>query len=589
MKRFAYIFLSLFTLFTFSTLSHLRAEVSTSTVYVEEAILSFVTDITVNKDNSINVVDVIDYTTGNQNRHGLVRDIYPYSSEGVKMRITGVTVTDENKIAQPFEVLHVDEKLRIKIGDPDVTFSGRKIYWISYHVSHAIAKLDDKDEIYWNVTGNWSIPIYQAFARVKLPNNTEPSITACYFGVLGSTKACTQDIGNVTTFIAPPLKPHEQITVKVGFDKNITEPYGVFTSLYYLLITYIGIVVILLIPIGVFIFSMVRWYKNGKDPKGTGVIVPQYDVIDNLTPVEVSAILYEEVKPEAISAELIYLAVNGYVKIRQVTKTTLLFFKNNDYEITLIKKIPEDINSFDRILVVDLFPFSPKPNENGFFDAKVLVSETRKNFISREVFIDSVINSVSEKGYYKNLGRMRKTTYGIIAVIQILIGAFVIVQSFIPDSYQGYFVLVLLAIIVSAVIYAGVDYFSPAKTEKGVFTKEYLLGLKRYLESSEKRRLEFHNAPERKPEVFEKLLPYAITLGVSKIWAKEFEGIYTQKPDWYVSDTGGTFSAVSFNNSVSNFSFFTASSLSSGTESFSDMGGGDGAGGGGGGGGGDSW
>jgi len=28
----------------------------------------------------------------------------------------------------------------------------------------------------------------------------------------------------------------------------------------------------------------------------------------------------------------------------------------------------------------------------------------------------------------------------------------------------------------------------------------------------------------KKPEVFEKLLPYAMVLGVAKIWAKEFEG-----------------------------------------------------------------
>lgn len=60
--------------------------------------------------------------------------------------------------------------------------------------------------------------------------------------------------------------------------------------------------------------------------------------------------------------------------------------------------------------------------------------------------------------------------------------------------------------------------------------KEYLLGLKMYLQIAEKDRLDFHNAPEKNPEIFEKLLPYAMVLGVEKALAKEFKGIYIEQP-----------------------------------------------------------
>ena len=111
------------------------------------------------------------------------------------------------------------------------------------------------------------------------------------------------------------------------------------------------------------------------------------------------------------------------------------------------------------------------------------------------------------------------------------------------------------------------------------------MGLKDYINVAEKDRIAFHNAPEKNPELFEKLLPFAMALGVEKKWAEQFEGIYTQEPNWYHGGIyGAHFSATSFGSSLSNFSTSSGSTLSS-----SSSGGGGGVGGGGGGGGGGSW
>lgn len=138
----------------------------------------------------------------------------------------------------------------------------------------------------------------------------------------------------------------------------------------------------------------------------------------------------------------------------------------------------------------------------------------------------------------------------------------------------------------------------PQRTRKGVVAKDTLLGLKMYMDVAEKDRIAMLQSPkspyvlktdalEKTVELFEKLLPFAMILGVEKNWAKQFEQIYTTPPDWY-SGNWSTFNAVYFvsalNSSVStmNSSFAAPSTTGAGS-------GGSFAGGGGGGGGGGGW
>ena len=94
------------------------------------------------------------------------------------------------------------------------------------------------------------------------------------------------------------------------------------------------------------------------------------------------------------------------------------------------------------------------------------------------------------------------------------------------------------------------------------------------------------------PEMFERFLPFAMALGVEKKWAKAFEGIYTEPPDWYRgSHPGSAFRPHIFVNDLGSMTTattaaFTSAPRSTGSSGFSSGGGfsGGGAGGGGGGG-----
>jgi len=525
---------------------------------LEEAILSFDSNIIVNRDNSVNVTEKIIYTTGpGLDRHGIYRDIYPYSSTGRKMSITNVEVPGQN-----FEILSSGKNVRIKIGDPKVTFKGEKTYIIKYKATKSVGQFKDFDEIYWNVTGNeWNIPILSARASVVLPNSAKPVQSACYYGPKGSTNTCNN-------FQAKNLGVAEGLTVAVGFPKGFVNPYTFSDRL----ADFFPWILAAFLPLLTLIFSLRYWYKHGRDPKGTGVIVAQYDVPDSLTPMEAAGIVNEKITGANISAEIIYLATKGYLKINQLETKTLGIFKNTDYELVRLKEGTDLPNEFDRKLMQSLFDGNDSVKlsdlKNVFYkDAKEIIQDAAKNLL--------------EKGYYKNLGRMKNA--GGRAVVIIFLAVWLSV--FLAGIFGG---VVAIGIILSAIIYGIVSHFFPAKTEKGVATKEYLLGLKEYLQIAEKDRINFHNAPEKKPEIFEKLLPFAMVFGVEKAWAKEFEGIYLTPPSWYSGSPGHAFNTIYFADSMSNFNSFAASSMTSSPSSRGSGGGGF-SGGGGGGGGGGGW
>jgi hypothetical protein len=441
----------------------------------EEAVKAYTTTVHVNLDNSANVTETILYQTGNQARHGIYRDIYPYSSTGKAMSLSNISVTDQSGVAQQFvQQSGPGNTIRLKIGDPNVTFSGEKVYNISYRASYATAQLAGVDEIYWNATGNsWIIPIYEASATVILPPLVSAIQQACYYGPKGSASSCIFDATSSATglyvFSSPKrLNPGEGLTVAVGFPKGIVTPYTQeelavappspnksptirLDSQFFYSTTFVGTIVLL---IAVFFLLLTYWFKNWRDPKGTGVIIAQYDVPDNLTPMEVSAIVYELVKPESISAELIYLATKGYIKIRQIDSKKLFFFKSTDYELILLKKIEEVENRADKLFLTELF-YGVEIDDDDVKDVdiktfttllqqKVLLKQENVPLEDVDLHLQAgssiklsslvysfyakipkikneVADTLLEKGYYRNLGRLRTVTSidSVVAVIML--------------------------------------------------------------------------------------------------------------------------------------------------------------------------
>lgn len=556
-----------------------------------EKIDNFSATIKINTDASLDVSEKIEYNFGAINKHGIIRDIpvnYKARGGNFNLRVSNVKVEDENGLGYLFSTYYSGSNFSIKIGDANKFVSGKKIYVVNYKIKRAMNYFDSYDELYWNVVGNeWEVPIESAEANIIFPESiAEDQVRkTCFAGLLGEKSLCSSTefifSGNLIQGVRfkqnSLLAPVQGFTVVVGVPKKVVlEPSAADSYLEILKDNWI-----IVLPFITFFAMYYLWRSRGRDPKGRGVIVAQYDAPDNLMPGEIGAIIDERVDEKDVSSNIINLAVNGYLKITAI-ENKFGIFGTKDYYLEKIKE-GDILQDFDKILLEALF-------RSG---TKVKMSELNNKFYKDLSQIeDKLYQSVVTKGYFPENPNSVRIKYILAGVGAIFIG------FFISTIFAGLFGAIgLFSFVFSAVIIIIFGSRMPVKTQKGAEAKEYIFGFKEYLSVAEKDRINFHNAPEKNPERFEKLLPYAIVLGVEEKWAKQFEGIYDESPSWYSDPSGARFNAAFLASNLSNFSSITGRNLSSRPSSsshgaaggHSGFGGGGFSGGGFGGGGGRSW
>jgi len=181
-----------------------------------------------------------------------------------------------------------------------------------------------------------------------------------------------------------------------------------------------------------------------------------------------------------------------------------------------------------------------------------------------------------------------------------LIGA---ASAFLSDFHPDVALIGAASIIFINVVFA---VLMRAPTVQGRNIMDQLDGFKMYMNTAEKNRLNMNNEPPMTVERFERILPYAIALGVEKPWSEHFEAELARNavadaqgssyaPGFY-SGRSWSSGSGSFANTVSSVATGMSAAMvaaqpssSSGSGFSSGGGGGGGSGGGGGGGGGGGW
>ncbi|HLD28650.1 MAG TPA: DUF2207 domain-containing protein [Patescibacteria group bacterium] len=573
-------------LFFLITAGPALAQSSVSDTFLQDEIINdYQVIIEVNQDASIDVMETIYYDFGGVERHGIYRSFpIKYQARGgnYNLRVSDVEVTNNDGHQYNFEISYPESNVEIKIGDPNSYVIGEQVYIISYKIRRAINYFDDHDELYWNAIGDqWQVPITKASVLVFLPEKIQESELQrdCFVGTYGSTGSCRSnyiieaDGVNKINFLSADDESFlsgEGMTIVVGWPKGLVyQP-----TWHQQLLEIIKDNWILALPVVVLIMMIFIWQQKGRDPKGQGTIVTQFDAPNNLTPAQVGTIIDERVDNRDVSAEIIELAVSGYIKIIR-TEEKQLIGKKVDYTIEKLKEPDDKLKDFQFRLIKMFFSDS----------SQTVKLSTFKNKLSDEVKLmnKEIYNSLVDGGYFS---KNPVTVKGIYMAVASIIIFFDIVLFNFDDS------ILFFSILTSGIIIFIFSFLMPVKTKQGVEAKEHILGLKSYLSVAENDRLKFHNAPEKNPEQFEKLLPYAMVLKVEKQWAKQFENIYHGQPKWYSDSAYGSFTPIflvsNLNNfrSVANTSFTPKSSAGSGGSGF---GGGGFSSGGFGGGGGGSW
>ncbi|MDD5490025.1 MAG: DUF2207 domain-containing protein, partial [Candidatus Moranbacteria bacterium] len=550
-----------------------------------EKITNFDGEIRINSDSSIDVKETIKYDFGDLEKHGIFRFIpVKYKARGgnYNLRVTDVKITDANGVPQNFTTTYEGENIKFQIGDSDKLVSGQKSYVISYVIRRAVNYFSDHDELYWNFTGDkWPVPIESASAKVTLPENAKENLQyKCFEGVFGTTNECGSSAnGNILEYKSTgTMDPGEGMTIVAGWPKGITPEPTFFQKLWDIAKDNWT----LFVPLAVLALMYRHWNKKGRDPKGRGTIIAQYEPPDKLAPAEIGTMVDGSADNQDVSSTIIDLAVNKFLKIKHSEEKGFLGIKSSEYTFTRLKD-EEPARDFEKEVM------------KGIFDSgkEKKLSELKNKFYKTLATVKSQLyEGVTQKGYYVSNPNSTRTIWVVSGVVSggILAGIF--------GSFQGAWGV--LSGILSGIIILVFGWLMPAMTKKGAELKENILGFKDFLSVTETDRLKFHNAPEkiassairqggRNPAMFEKFLPYAMVLGVEKEWAKQFEGIYNQEPSWYEDSSGRMFNAIILSSMISDFSNTAGAAMASqpssaagGGSGFSGGGGGGGFGGGGG-------
>lgn len=545
----------------------------------DERIDNYQVDITLNQNSSIDITETINYDFGTLQKHGIYRNIrYKYNARGgsYKLRISDISVRDGLGSDINYSKSYSGSDLVLKIGDADVLLTGERTYVIRYKIERAINYFSDYDEFYFNAIGTeWTIPIDKVEVNVGFyePLSESNIKYACYAGGFGSDTICADqklnknagvDVENIN-FVENDLSAGEGMTVVIGTPKGYLHEPSVFEKF----IETLKDNLILLLPILVLLIMIRLWAKSGRDPKSRGAVVAEFDPPKGISTAEAGMIVRESIKNNDVSAMIIKLAIDGFIKIEKIEKKGIL--GGSDYQLTRIDAgAPE--NSVEKKLRDKIF-------EGG--ESKKL-SELKNKFFKDLAEIKSdVAKKVAADGFFVKNPASVRATYIIIGGIIAGLAFFVAGLGFLYSISLG----------LSGAIIIIIGYFMPAKTVAGVEQKRYLLGLREYINIAETDRIKFHNAPEKSPKHFEALLPFAMVFGLEREWGKQFEGIYKEPPSWYSDPGMSGFNSYLFASSLHDFNSVAAASLSSAPSSASGGGSGFSGGGVGGGfgGGGGSW
>lgn len=611
-----------------------------------ERILSFQDRITVDSKGDMRVVENIKFNvTGQTIKHGIYRD-FPttYTNEkGIRFKV-GFTVEQvlRNGEVESYKLESLTNGTRVKIGKADTLIeSGVHTYTIVYKTNRQIGFYEKFDELYWNVTGNgWDYPIDYADVEVTFPETVRLSdnfYAIAFTGPVGSTERGNasskvvggQNANSVYIETNKKLLNKEGLTIKIGIPKGHIIPPTKADNFFYFLKDNSLELLSFVLALCLLLYYSILWRKIGKDP-AMPAISAHYEAPREYSPAVIRYLNSFSFDNQTLSAIFVQMAVKKYITITK--KTTLYHFDRNI-------STPDSVLSEEELLVAkeifrnDETHFAVREEDYNIISDSI--SKAKESVASRfgvEYF--SLNRKVITKGVtvsiiclfcililqgFPKFATISFTTlwltlwtagttvllshvykiYKTSKIQSLFLGVFSL--AFVAGWFLGFFIMVstssyTFAVILALIIFTHILFYKvmPQRTPLGMKIESEIEGFKKFLTMTEKDRMNFHNPPEKTPELFEKFLPYALALGVDNKWANQFTEVFASldsqghsySPSWYHGPAGaavGSAFASSFGSSIS-------SSVSSASTPASSSGGGGGSsGGGGGGGGGGGW
>ena len=433
-------------------------------------------------------------------------------------------VTGESGEALRTEMSRERGNRKIKIWVPDARDVTRTIT-LRYTVPNALRFFEDHDELYWNVTGTeWDMPILKASALVELPQGVNGLRATAFTGAYGSALSDARIDELEAGFYfetTEGLRFREGLTVVVGWDPGVVaRPGPVKKTGFFLRSNWI-----LLLPILSFFIMYRVWQVWGKDPERRS-IKPEYEPPDDMTPAEVGTLVDNRPDTRDITSTLVDLAVRGHLRIEEVeTRELFGLLKDTDYRFVRLSDPGtwSELEPHERSFMEGLFGA-------GGLKEEVQLSDLKNEFYKTMGTIkEDLFRKLKVRGLYRH--RPDKVLGSFVVVGVVLTGLAIPGFQLLAEMFMISPFSALLAGILFGLPVLGFGIVMPARTVAGTRALEKILGFQEFLDRVESDRF---RRMINSPEMFEAFLPFAMALGVEEKWARAFEDIYTEPPQWYV-------------------------------------------------------
>ncbi|NWG45061.1 MAG: DUF2207 domain-containing protein, partial [Alphaproteobacteria bacterium] len=610
-----------------------------------EAIVDFVSDIAIDPDGTLDIVETIRVRAeGEAIRRGIYRDFPTLYRDryGNRVRVgfelLGVT---RNGSPEPWHTEPIENGVRIYAGSADRFIEpGLHTYTLRYRTTGQLGFFEAHDELYWNVTGNgWAFPVEAVTARVALPGGATPMEVTAYTGPSGAQgtdyRVTARARGLAEVKATAALPPGHGLTIVVTFPKGVVTEPGEIEKASTFVRANAPVLVGALGFLSCLAYYMVVWLRAGRDPPA-GTIFPRFAPPEGLSPAAVRFISRMGFDTEAFAAALTNLAVKGHLRIeeeeggtyrlvktggsadglspgeRQIagtllgTRSTIVLAQKNHRTIAQavehlkshLKREYEGrlFRTNTRLMIpglvltvltgVGMAVSGPSPVEALFLGLWLLIW-----LFGTSTLIGTRISAFRTHSVLA----LAASIFSMLVVLPFLLGAVLGLFQFARSAgpiASGLFVLTILLVPLFYVL-------MKAPTRAGRAVMDEIEGFRRFLEITEKERLDALHPPDMTAELFERYLPYAIALDVETRWAQRFESEVvaagqapagrSYSPGWYSGARGFSgrgLSAFAGGLGGALAASTTAAATPPGSSSGSGGGGSSGGGGGGGGGGG---
>jgi hypothetical protein len=291
------------------------------------------------------------------------------------------------------------------------------------------------------------------------------------------------------------------------------------------------------VPIAIFL----RRRRNQRDDKGRGIIIAQYAPPSNLNLLEAAALIHREIV--GISAQLVSLSVRGNIRLLDSGKQG-----RGKYTLQFVHILGTD--ELEGALLATLFT-ELVPG------AALVAGATRELDADLPLFnqLSGIAHQARTAISVKRLVRPVSSTseaavgftlFGLAAAEFLFLTLLSAIWH--QTSVPG-FIAIPITIVSAIVVVVMTVIRGPVLTPTGADQRDYLLGLREYLQLTEADRFRMFQSPsgaERidagdKTEVvklYEKLLPFAVLWGIEEQWSNELAIRYdggSVAPSWFVS------------------------------------------------------